>query len=65
METKRRIIECHESQVQWLREHDDCDMPHIADVMAQFRGMQCGVRYAEGFRKLDQWPRIRAQRLLP
>lgn len=65
MEAKRRIIECHESQVQWLREHDNCDMPHIADIMAQFRGMQCGVQYAEGFRKLDQWPRIRAQRLLP
>lgn len=65
MQLKREIIGCHQSQVQWLREHDNCDLLRIADVMAEFRGLQCGVQYAEGFRKLDQWPRLTSARLLP
>ncbi len=64
-DTKRRIIECHESQVQWIKEHDNLDMVEMGQVMARFRGVQSGVQYAEGYRQLEQWPRMRAERLLP
>lgn len=64
-ETKVRVIECHASQVQWIREHDGLDIVNVARVMAEFRGMQSGVRYAEGFRQLTQWPRMTTRRLLP
>ena len=65
IDEKREIILCHQSQVQWVKEHDDVDLLRLAEVMAEFRGMQCGVQYAEAFRQLDQWPRMRAERLLP
>lgn len=64
-EQKVQIINCHKSQVQWIMEHDNLDLVEMGRVTAQFRGGQCGVRYAEGFRQLCQWPRMRAERVLP
>ena len=51
MDQKREIIRCHASQLEWVKEHDGMDLLWAAEVMAEFRGMQCGVEYAEGFRR--------------
>jgi len=37
----------------------------IAEVVGRFRGLQCGVRYAEGFRAVKSWPRTNPGSLLP
>ncbi len=64
-DTKVEMILCHESQRRWLAEHDNVDYVESASVIARFRGIQCGVRYAEAFRAEAAWPRLRPERLLP
>lgn len=64
-EIKRRMLECHASQLDWLRDHDDIDVVEFMRVMARTRGFQSGVAYAEGFREADTWPRTPPRRLLP
>jgi LmbE family N-acetylglucosaminyl deacetylase len=46
---KRQMLHSHESQHVWLRDHDRTDVADEMEVQARFRGIQCGVRYAEGF----------------
>lgn len=65
METKIKMLECHESQVSWLRDHDHIDIIDFVRTTAKFRGLQCGVKFAEGFRKLEAWGRLSTNRLLP
>ncbi|MCC7208805.1 MAG: PIG-L family deacetylase [Anaerolineae bacterium] len=62
---KREMLACHESQVTWLREHDNIDILDFMTVMARSRGLQCGVQYAEGFRPELGWGRPRPYRVLP
>lgn len=64
-ETKRRMLACHESQAAWIAAHDKADLSSVMEVHSRFRGIQAGVRYAEGFRPYQVWGRIRAKRLLP
>lgn len=64
-ETKRAMLAEHRSQVDWLRYHDQIDIFHFMEVVARFRGLQCGVSFAEGFRQADAWPRVKPHRLLP
>jgi LmbE family N-acetylglucosaminyl deacetylase len=62
---KREMLQCHTSQLKWLKEHDSIDVLEFIDTMGRFRGLQCGVKYAEAFRIEPAWPRLRAYRLLP
>jgi LmbE family N-acetylglucosaminyl deacetylase len=62
---KRQMLACHQSQVKWLKEHDNIDFLEFMETIAKFRGLQCGVAYAEGFRRANVWPRIVARRVLP
>lgn len=62
---KRRMLACHESQLKWLKDHDNIDILEFMEVVARARGLQCGVSYAEGFRSEDVWPRTPARRSLP
>jgi LmbE family N-acetylglucosaminyl deacetylase len=62
---KQKMLAAHESQVAWLRHHDAIDIQAFIDTVARFRGLQCGCLYAEAFRPVPAWPRLRAQRLLP
>lgn len=62
---KREMIACHKSQAQWLKEHDNIDYVEFAMVQSSFRGMQCGVKYAEAFRQLRVWGRVTTRRYLP
>lgn len=64
-EVKKAMLECHQSQLTWLDEHDDVDIVEVMTVHSRFRGIQCGVKYAEAFRPLRVWTRQRPQRLLP
>ncbi len=65
METKVRMLEAHASQVAWLRDHDNIDIVEQMKIVTRFRGLQCGVQYAEGFVACQAWLRPRASRLLP
>jgi N-acetylglucosamine malate deacetylase 1 len=64
-ETKRRMLDCHESQLKWLKDHDGINALDFIDIMAHSRGLQCGVTLAEGFRCEPSWGRMRPYRLLP
>lgn len=65
IETKKEMLLCHQSQLGWLKEHHNIDMEELMYSVARFRGMQCNVKYAEGFAKLAVWGRLTTKRLLP
>ena len=64
-EKKRKMLSCHESQVTFLKEHDRIDFLEFMEITNRSRGLQCGARYAEGFRQHEVWGRKVARRLLP
>lgn len=65
VEQKLQMLACHESQIVWLKDHDNSDVLEETRVYARFRGIQCGTRYAEGFRLCRRGLRPTAKRLLP
>lgn len=65
MELKIEMLECHESQMKWMRDHDNIDFADFVRTCAKFRGLQCGVPYAEGFTKCYAWPKMTTKHLLP
>lgn len=65
LETKLQMLACHESQLVWLQDHDDNDIMEVARTFARFRGIQCGSKYAEGFRQCNTDHRVTFRRLLP
>ena len=57
METKRRMLMAHESQVAWVaRQHGIADYCASMVAWAERRGRDFGVRYAEGFRHYRNQP---------
>jgi N-acetylglucosamine malate deacetylase 1 len=65
IETKVAMLEAHESQLTWLRDHDGVDIVEQMKEATHYRGLQCGVAYAEGFAPCLTWLRTRTRRLLP
>lgn len=65
IEEKLNMLACHESQVVWLKDHDNIDVLETTRVYSQMRGAQCGVKYAEGYRRLLASQRGTTKRLLP
>ena len=65
LELKKRAMAEHDSQLTWLRDHHRTDILDFIETMARFRGLQCGVPYAEGFRRLQAWGRASTERRLP
>lgn len=65
IDTKIRALECHESQLKWMLEHDGIDFADMVRTCSKYRGYQCGVAYAEGFRPYTVYPRLSARQLLP
>lgn len=65
METKEKMLACHESQVVWLKEHDGYDVIVEQRKLAASRGAQSGVEYAEGFVPALVSGRFRTYRVLP
>jgi len=62
---KKKMLACHRSQLAWLKEHDSADILDTVEIVARFRGLDCKVRYAEGFREYEVWGRRTTKRLLP
>ena len=48
-----------------VKEHDDIDLLEFIEIIAKFRGQQCGVVYAEGFKKASIWQETKPERFLP
>ncbi len=65
IELKLEALACHKSQIDWMHEHDGIDFIDFVRTCSKFRGLQCGVPYAEGFRICKTWPRLTTKRLLP
>jgi len=49
----------------YLRDHDGADIVEEMQAATRFRGLQCGVKYAEGFVPCATWLRGTTTRLLP
>ena len=65
IDIKLEMLECHVSQMKWMRDHDGIDFAEFVKTCARFRGLQCGTQYAEAFTQCYAWPKITAARLLP
>lgn len=65
IDLKLEMLECHESQLKWMRDHDNIDFAEFVKTCARYRGLQCGVQYAEAYTQCLVWPKIVAKRLLP
>ncbi len=65
MDTKLRMMSCHQSQIGWLKTQYDMDFAYSFETMARFRGLACGAAFAEGFRPDKSFPGSAPRRLLP
>jgi LmbE family N-acetylglucosaminyl deacetylase len=62
---KVELLRLHESQMQSLPNITGWDLVTHAEAVGRFRGQQCGVRYAEGFRPALRVPLLRPGWVLP
>ena len=65
IDVKVKMLEAHESQLTWLKDHDDVDIVENMRIATAYRGFQAGVKYAEGFTPCLTWLRGTTKRLLP
>lgn len=65
IEAKLEMLSQHDSQLKWLADHDGVDMLDQVRTVSRYRGLQCGVDYAEGFVPCNVWLRARVSRFLP
>ena len=65
IDLKIDMLECHESQLVWMREHDGIDFADMVKTCSRYRGYQCGADYAEGFRQCQVYLKGTTKRLLP
>lgn len=65
IDLKIRMLECHASQLVWMKEHDGIDFADMVRTCSRYRGYQCGAAYAEGFRMCMSYLKGTTQRLLP
>lgn len=65
IDLKLEMLECHESQLVWMREHDGIDFSDMVKTCSRYRGYQCGAEYAEGFRQCKAYLKGTTKRLLP
>jgi LmbE family N-acetylglucosaminyl deacetylase len=62
---KARLLRMHDSQMRSQPHITGWDLVTHAEVVGRFRGQQCGVTYAEGFRPVLRTPLLRAGWVLP
>ncbi len=70
MEKKMEMCACHQSQISWMQDNykDALENQNFFDkyfTIAEYRGLQCGVKYAEGFRMAYDAFRVAPRRVLP
>jgi LmbE family N-acetylglucosaminyl deacetylase len=64
--TKMEMLSKHESQVSdWLKNQYEVSIEEMVEVTSRFRGIQAGVKYAEGYIRAKAWPRGVTGTLLP
>ena len=56
------MLSCHQSQLVWLKEHDNVDIVDFVRSLGKARGIQAGCAYAEGFIHHMVWGRPNTQR---
>lgn len=59
------LLRLHASQMRNMETSGGWDLVKYARIMGAFRGLQCGVEYAEGFKPALGWPRVRPGHYLP
>lgn len=64
MDMKIKMLQSHESQLQWLQEHSEIDIVDQMITTAKYRGYQSGVKYAEAFSFEDSFPLVKTGTLL-
>ena len=65
IDKKIEMLNCHESQIVWMRDHDGIDFPDMVKTCSRYRGYQCGADYAEGFRQCHVYLKGTTKRYLP
>lgn len=65
IDLKIKMLNCHESQVVWMKEHDGIDFADMVKTCSRYRGYQCGAEYAEGFKQCQVYLKGTTKRLLP
>ncbi len=65
IDLKLEMLECHESQLKWMRDHDHIDFAEFVKTCARYRGLQSNCQYAEGFTQCLVYPKIQTKRMLP
>ena len=65
IDLKLEMLECHASQLVWMREHDGIDFADMVKTCSRYRGYQCGADYAEGFRQCQVYLKGTTKRMLP
>ncbi len=63
--TKYTMLACHKSQLEWLGDHASSDVLDNIRIFSRLRGIQCGVKYAEGYRICRLHQKIKPGILLP
>lgn len=53
---KTEMLKCHQSQLEWLKEHDGFDAVGYVATKDHWHGFQCGSKYAEVFRPHRVFP---------
>jgi LmbE family N-acetylglucosaminyl deacetylase len=62
---KCELVRLHKSQMANSLTWGGLDLVKLAQIMGAFRGLQCGVEYAEGFKPALAFPRLHAGCPLP
>ena len=65
IDLKLKMLNCHESQIVWMRDHDHIDFPDMVKTCCRYRGFQCGADYAEGFKQCQVYLKGTTKRYLP
>lgn len=65
IDLKIKMLNCHESQTVWMRDHDGIDFADMVRTCSRYRGYQCGADYAEGFTQCQVYLKGTTKRLLP
>jgi LmbE family N-acetylglucosaminyl deacetylase len=64
-ELKKKMLACHKSQAPWLEMQYGLSYLEFIEYTGRYRGLQCGVRFAECFQVSTTWPKRLEAVLLP
>tara|TARA_Y100000739_G_C20507411_1_gene417902 strand:+ start:144 stop:869 length:726 start_codon:yes stop_codon:yes gene_type:complete len=65
IETKKEMLACHKSQNDWLLDLYDETPTELMLRQSKFRGLNCGYKFAEGFKQIKTYPQTGSFDLLP